>query len=60
MAVLEKSGLDYQVDRTDMSDLARPRTKLMLNLGNPNQAFETSRLPDFFLRKFRHLFLSIR
>jgi pyruvate,water dikinase len=30
---------------TDLSGLARPRTRLMVNLGNPDLAFQTSMLP---------------
>jgi pyruvate, water dikinase len=36
----------YHVDRTDMSELARPRTKIMVNLGNPDLAFRTAQLPS--------------
>ena len=32
--------------RTDLSALPRPRTHLMLNLGNPDVAFQTSFLPN--------------
>ena len=37
--------LDYDVERIDLSTLQKPRTRIMLNLGNPEQAFEASRLP---------------
>jgi pyruvate, water dikinase len=36
----------FRVDRTEVGDLARPRTKIMLNLGNPDLAFKTSFLPN--------------
>jgi pyruvate,water dikinase len=35
----------FHVDTTDVSDLPRPRTKIMVNLGNPDLAFRTSMLP---------------
>ncbi|MGR9044434.1 MAG: phosphoenolpyruvate synthase [Gammaproteobacteria bacterium] len=38
--------LKYTVDETDLSGLERPRTKIMLNLGNPDLAFKTSFLPN--------------
>jgi len=34
------------VTRTDLSALARPRTHVMVNLGNPDIAFQTSFLPS--------------
>ena len=36
----------FHVDRTDMSRLARPATKIMINIGNPDIAFKTSLLPN--------------
>jgi len=38
--------LDFKVERTDLSGLKRPQTKIMLNIGNPEQAFKTSFLPN--------------
>ena len=38
--------IPVQVSRTDLSTLARPRTRLMVNLGNPEVAFQTSFLPN--------------
>jgi len=35
----------YTKTRTDLSSLARPRTELMVNLGNPDLAFQTGLLP---------------
>ncbi len=35
----------YRRERVDLSTLEHPRTKLMVNLANPDQAFEVSRLP---------------
>jgi pyruvate, water dikinase len=45
-------GLVYEgiipvtVTRTDLSTLQRPRTQVMVNLGNPDTAFQTSFLPN--------------
>ncbi len=41
-----QGALDFQVDRTEIGDLPRPRTQIMLNLGNPDLAFKTSFLPN--------------
>jgi pyruvate,water dikinase len=38
--------LAFEVEETDLSDLARPATHIMLNLGNPEIAFKTSFLPN--------------
>ncbi len=38
-------ALDFEVIRTDLANMARPKTKVMLNLGNPELAFKTSFLP---------------
>jgi pyruvate, water dikinase len=36
----------FHVDRSEVADLARPRTEVMVNLGNPDLAFKTSFLPN--------------
>lgn len=36
---------DYEIEHIDLSELPKPKTRIMLNLGNPEQAFEASRLP---------------
>ena len=41
-----QGALDFRVDRTEIGDLPRPRTQIMLNLGNPDLAFKTSFLPN--------------
>lgn len=38
--------LDFEIVETDLSGLARPKTKIMINLGNPDIAFSTSFLPN--------------
>jgi pyruvate, water dikinase len=36
---------EFSVEKVDLSKLEKPKTKIMLNLGNPELAFEVSRLP---------------
>jgi pyruvate,water dikinase len=36
----------FHIDRTEIGDIKRPRTEIMLNLGNPDLAFKTSFLPN--------------
>jgi len=36
----------FRVDRTDVGDIPRPATQIMVNLGNPDLAFKTSFLPN--------------
>jgi pyruvate,water dikinase len=38
-------AVPFRVERLDLSQLPRPRTRIMVNLGNPDQAFQTARLP---------------
>jgi pyruvate,water dikinase len=38
--------LNFEIEETDLSGLARPATRIMLNLGNPEIAFKTSFLPN--------------
>ena len=38
--------LAYEVKCTDLQDLPRPKTKIMLNLGDPRQAYGLARLPN--------------
>ena len=39
-------AVGFHVDRTEVGDVARPRTQIMINLGNPDLAFKTSFLPN--------------
>lgn len=41
-----RGALGFHVDRTELGELARPRTQIMVNLGNPDLAFKTSFLPN--------------
>jgi pyruvate,water dikinase len=43
---VHRGALNFHVDRTEVGDVARPGTKIMLNLGNPDLAFKTSFLPN--------------
>jgi pyruvate, water dikinase len=36
----------FHVDRTDVGEIKRPATEIMVNLGNPDLAFKTSFLPN--------------
>ena len=38
--------LPFEVEKTDLSDLPRPNTKIMINLGNPELAFKTRFIPN--------------
>ncbi|KZS76563.1 phosphoenolpyruvate synthase [Mycobacterium kansasii] len=41
-----RGEVGFHVDRTEVADLNRPRTQIMINLGNPDLAFKTSFLPN--------------
>ena len=38
--------LPFRVERVPLTDLTRPRTKIMMNLGNPEEAFALSKIPN--------------
>jgi pyruvate,water dikinase len=38
--------LPFRVERVTLTELARPRTKIMMNLGNPDEAFALARIPN--------------
>ena len=38
--------LEFDVERTDLSALPRPETRIMVNLGNPALAFKTALMPS--------------
>lgn len=44
--VVYDGALDWQVEETLVDELPRPRTKIMVNLGNPELAFQTSFIPN--------------
>ncbi len=39
-------AVPFHVDRTEVGELERPATEIMVNLGNPDLAFKTSFLPN--------------
>ncbi len=41
-----KGKIPFSIERTDLSGLPRPKTRIMLNLGNPDLAFTTRALPN--------------
>jgi pyruvate,water dikinase len=41
-----EGSLDFEVNRTDLGDEQRPKTKVMMNVGNPDQAFALSQIPN--------------
>ena len=38
--------LKFEIQRTNLKGLKRPKTKVMMNVGNPDQAFELSFVPN--------------
>jgi len=38
--------LPFKINKTDIKDLARPKTKVMMNIGAPDQAFTSSFIPN--------------
>lgn len=38
--------LKYRVDKMDVSAMARPHTKIMMNVGNPEMAFKQAAIPN--------------
>ena len=38
--------LPFEIQTTDLSTIGQPSTHIMINLGNPDLAFQTSRLPN--------------
>ena len=41
-----KSKLKFEIRKIDLKKLKRPKTKIMMNVGNPDQAFEFSFIPN--------------
>jgi len=40
------TALPFRVERVVLGELGRPRTKVMMNLGNPEEAFGLSKIPN--------------
>ncbi|MAE43228.1 phosphoenolpyruvate synthase [Candidatus Woesearchaeota archaeon] len=41
-----KGKLKFQIHKVDLKKLKKPKTKIMMNVGNPDQAFEFSFIPN--------------
>ncbi|MFZ5481147.1 MAG: phosphoenolpyruvate synthase [Myxococcota bacterium] len=41
-----RGAIPFHVERTALGELKRPRTKVMMNVGNPAEAFRLSRIPN--------------
>jgi pyruvate, water dikinase len=41
-----RDTIPFHVEQTDLSQLARPATEIMINIGNPDMAFKTAQLPN--------------
>jgi pyruvate,water dikinase len=46
MGTVYGGTLPFRVEKVDLSGLTRPRTKIMMNLGNPEEAFTLCRIPN--------------
>jgi pyruvate,water dikinase len=46
VGVVYEGNLPYSVDRIDLRELPRPRTQVMMNVGNPKEAFSLSFIPN--------------
>ena len=46
IGIIYRGKVPFEVKKTDLSIIPRPRTKIMINLGNPEIAFKTSLLPN--------------
>jgi len=44
--VVYDGTLAFDIERTDLRALPRPRTKVMMNIGNPEEAFALSQIPN--------------
>ena len=44
--VVYEGILPFHVEKLSLKDLRRPKTKIMMNLGNPEQAFSLSKIPN--------------
>lgn len=41
-----KGRLQFEIEKTNLEDLPRPETDIMINLGNPEMAFQVAQLPN--------------
>lgn len=41
-----EGALKYEIEKIDLKEIPKTRTKIMMNIGDPDQAFDLSRLPN--------------
>ncbi|MEO6696507.1 MAG: phosphoenolpyruvate synthase, partial [Gammaproteobacteria bacterium] len=46
VGTIYQGSLKYRIERTQLTGLARPRTRIMMNLADPDQAFTLSFIPN--------------
>ena len=46
IGIVYEGKLDFRVDRVALKGLQRPKTKVMMNVGNPEEAFSLSCIPN--------------
>jgi pyruvate,water dikinase len=46
MGIVYEGHLDFEVERTSLGDMQRPRTKVMMNVGSPEEVFSLSLIPN--------------
>ena len=46
VGLVYRGELDFEIERVDIGTLQRPRSKVMMNLANPEQALGLSRIPN--------------
>ncbi len=46
VGVVYEGILPFGVEKMSLKDLSRPKTEIMINLGNPEEAFSTSMIPN--------------
>jgi pyruvate,water dikinase len=44
--IVYEGNLPFHIEKFSLKDLRRPKTEIMLNLGNPEQAFSLSKIPN--------------
>ncbi len=44
--VVYEGALPFEIETVDLTDLSRPRTKIMMNVGTPDEAFTLSAIPN--------------
>ena len=45
-SIVYEGILPFHIEKFSLKELARPKTKIMMNLGNPEMAFSLSRIPN--------------